>query len=161
MKEVAAEANPRGSCSCGEQALLLTFCCAALGTLVPIALHQLGVVEHLPDPPGRLFDSDRITESRMAHPLGIPDSLLGMASYGTTLALILAARRCSVGRKLLAGKLVVDGGAAAFNAVRQVVHFGRICSWCTGTALATGAMIYAGREVVAGSGTVVLAGVRD
>jgi uncharacterized membrane protein len=120
-------------------------------TLVPVALHQLGAISHLPDPAGRLFDSDRITESRMAHPLGVPDSLPGIASYGTTLALILLARRHARTRKLLGGKLLVDGGAAAFNVVRQLVRFGKLCSWCTGTALATAAMVYAGRGAIAES----------
>jgi uncharacterized membrane protein len=128
---------------------MIVCCAAALGTLVPVALHQLGAIEHLPDPPGRLFDSDRITESNMAHPFGVPDALLGLGSYGATLALILVARRCSLARTLLAGKLLLDGAAAGANAVRQVTRFGRLCSWCTGTVLATASMVYAGRKVIA------------
>lgn len=61
---------------------------AALLTLVPIAAHQLGFLDHLPDPPGNIFDSDKITQSSAAHPMGIPDSLPGLASYGVTLTLI-------------------------------------------------------------------------
>jgi uncharacterized membrane protein len=141
---------------CGEQALLLASCCTAVAMLVPVALHQLGALSHLPDPPGPLFDSDRITESRMAHPLGVPDSLPGIASYGTTLALILLARNCDGARRMLGGKLLVDGGAAAFNVVRQVVRFGKLCSWCTGTALATAVMVYAGRRAIAESVSTVL-----
>ena len=104
------------------------------------------MLEHLPDPPGSAFDSDGITESKAAHPLGVPDGLLGLANYGTTLALMLAARRNRTARRLLAWKLVLDGGVAGFNVVRQVVQFGKVCSWCTGTAIATGAMLIAGRK---------------
>lgn len=147
--------------SCDEQALLLAACSAALITLVPIALHQLGAIPHLPDPAGGWFDSDRITESRMAHPLGVPDSLPGIASYGTTLTLILLARRSRTARRMLGGKLLVDGGAAAFNVVRQVVRFGKLCSWCTGTALATAAMVYAGRGAIAESACAVLGRVKE
>jgi hypothetical protein len=35
---------------------------------------------------------------------------------------------------------------AAVNVVKQVVKFRRVCSWCTGTALATGIMVIAGRR---------------
>jgi uncharacterized membrane protein len=128
--------------------MMAVACAGALATLVPVALHQLGALSHLPDPPGRRFDSDGITESKMAHPLGIPDGLLGMASYSATLALIAISGRCSGARRLLAVKLVADGGAAAFNMLRQGMHFRRLCSWCTGTALATAAMVFAGRTVI-------------
>lgn len=124
-------------------AAMLLACGAALTTLVPVALHQLGALEHLPDPPGALFDSDGITESKTAHPLGVPDGLLGLASYGITLALMLAAKENATARRLSAAKLAVDGGMAGFNLVRQVVQFRKLCSWCTGTALATGAMVFA------------------
>lgn len=122
---------------------------AALVTLVTVALHQLGVVGHLPDPPASVFDSDGITESSMAHPFGIPDALLGIASYGTTLVLIRSASGCSVARKLLGAKLLLDGGVAGFNTTRQVVRFRKVCSWCMGTVAATAVMVYAGRQLIA------------
>ncbi len=120
----------------------------AMVTLLPVAAHQLGVLEHLPDPPSRIFDSDRITESKSAHPLGIPDSLLGLGSYGLTLALALLARKHARARRLLALKLVADGSVAGFNVVKQVVSFRRLCSWCTGTALCTAAMVMASRSLI-------------
>ena len=120
----------------------------ALATLLPVAAHQLGLLGHLPDPPGRLFDSDGITESKMAHPLGVPDSLLGLGSYGITLALVLTARRHEGAARVLGLKLAADGGAAAFNVVRQVTSFGKLCSWCMGTALCTAVMVGAGRKLV-------------
>lgn len=116
-------------------------CGAAMAALVPVLLHQVGVVEHLPDPPGELFDSDEITESKAAHPMGVPDALLGLASYGVTMGLMLGARRCRVMRPALKAKLAMDGGMAGFNVVRQVVQFGKVCSWCTGTAAATAVMV--------------------
>jgi uncharacterized membrane protein len=132
-----------------DRVLLLTACGVAIGTLVPVALHQLGLLEHLPDPPGALFESDAITESEMAHPFGVPDGLMGLASYGTTLALACVADRSQMARKALGAKLLLDGGAAGFNATRQVVRFRRVCSWCMGTAVATAVMVWAGRRFVA------------
>ena len=29
-----------------------------------ISLYQMGVIQHLPDPPGRIFDSDQVNASR-------------------------------------------------------------------------------------------------
>ena len=133
---------------CTDHKIALAGCSAALGTLVVVALFQSGAIDSLPDPPGEIFASERITLSKLAHPAGVPDSYLGLASYGTTLALLLAARRSEWARRALAVKLLADAGAAGFNTVRQVVSFGKICSWCTGTALATALMVYGGRTVI-------------
>lgn len=124
-------------------------CGLAVAALIPVALYQSGLSEHLPDPPGSVFASERITSSRTAHPFGVPDSYLGLASYGTTFALLLLSRNSVAARRLLGAKLVGDAGFASFNAVRQVVLFGRVCSWCTATALATAAVVYGGRAAVA------------
>jgi uncharacterized membrane protein len=122
---------------------------AALLTLIPVAAHQLGYLRHLPDPPANIFASDEITESSMAHPLGIPDSVLGLGSYGLTLALVLLAQSRPKAQRLLALKLIGDGAIAGFNVVRQVAEFGKLCSWCTGTALCTAAMVVGGRRLIA------------
>ena len=126
--------------------IALSAASAAIATLLPVALYQCHTIDHLPDPPGPYFDSDRITMGKSAHPLGIPDSLLGLASYGVTMALILAARRSQPGRTLLRAKLLLDGGMAAINFSRQVISFRKLCSWCTGTALATAVLVAAGRR---------------
>ncbi|QNI31943.1 vitamin K epoxide reductase family protein [Alloacidobacterium dinghuense] len=131
-----------------QHALLLGACCSALATLVPVALYQTGVLSRLPDPPMSVFDSERITMSKAAHPLGIPDALLGLASFGATLTLAILARRHRTARPLLAAKIVLDASAAAFNAGRQVFSFGKLCSWCTGTAISVGVMAYAGRTTI-------------
>ena len=125
--------------------LLIGASCVALATLVPVALYQLDLISKLPDPPLSVFDSERITMSKTAHPLGVPDGLLGLASFGATLALALLAKRNKTAENLLGAKLGLDISVAAFNAVRQVSVFGKLCSWCTATALSAGLMAYAGR----------------
>lgn len=132
-----------------DEALLLAANAAALLTLLPVAAHQLGCLRHLPDPPGQIFASDRITMSKAAHPLGVPDSLLGLGSYGVTLALAVLTRTRPGARPLLAMKLIADGGLASFNVVRQIVSFRKLCSWCTATAFCTGVMVYAGSALIA------------
>jgi uncharacterized membrane protein len=129
--------------------VLLAASAAAILTLIPVAAHQLGYLDHLPDPPGELFASDQITMSKAAHPFGVPDSLLGLGSYGVTLSLTLLARKQPKARTLLALKLAADGALASFNSIRQVVSFRKLCSWCTATALCTAVMVYAGRDLIA------------
>jgi uncharacterized membrane protein len=124
-------------------------CVGALASLVPVALYQFGAIAHLPDPPGRVFDSEKIVTSRSAHILGLPDSVPGLASYGVTLGLILAARRRPGLRGVLAAKLAGDGAIAATKAVRQVAVFGQVCSWCLLTTACTAGMVFAGRRLIA------------
>jgi uncharacterized membrane protein len=123
--------------------------CAAMATLIPVVAHQIGAIDHLPDPPGPIFASDRITGSKSAFPLGIPDGILGLTSYGVTLGLVALAARNRKANKFLATKLLVDGSLATFNVARQAVSFRRLCSWCTATAVCTAAMVVAGREIIA------------
>ncbi len=128
--------------------LLIGACCVALGTLTPVAAYQLRLISKLPDPPFSVFDSERITMSKTAHPLGVPDALLGLASFGTTLALAILSKQNQKARRMLGVKLALDSAAAAFNAGRQVVEFRKLCSWCTATAISAGVMTYAGRASV-------------
>jgi len=145
VKVVDSSANaPRAD----NRPLLIVASCVALATLVPVALYQLKLISELPDPPLNVFDSERITMSRTAHPMGVPDGLLGFASFGTTLTLALLANRNRTAKRLLGAKLGMDVSVAAINAVRQVAEFGKLCSWCTGTALSAGVMAYAGRQSI-------------
>lgn len=98
-----------------------------------------------------VFDSERITMSKAAHPFGIPDGLLGLVSFSATLTLAILARRRRTARILLSAKLVLDASAAAFNAGRQIFSFGKLCSWCTGTAISAGVMAYTGRTTSQGT----------
>ncbi len=134
-----------------DRALAITGCGLAIGTLIPVALYQSHTIAALPDPPSAIFASERIVSSKMAHPFGVPDSFLGLASYGTTLALVLLADRSRTAKALLGVKLLGDAGVAGFNVVRQVVRFGKLCSWCTGTALATGLVVWGRRSAIVGT----------
>lgn len=128
-----------------DRTIAIACCCAALGTLVPVALYQTGMVKELPDPPGRLFDSPGIVTSGSAFPLGIPDAILGLASYGSTLALLLVAGPPgTMSHRIARSKLLLDGALAAFNFGKQIVRYGKLCSWCTATALATAGEVHFG-----------------
>jgi hypothetical protein len=125
------------------QWLAIASCAAAIGTLVPITLYQSGVIGNLPEPPGSAFQADRLTKAPSARPFGIPDGYLGLASYGVTLGLLLSQRRTPVMNIARHAKLGLDGLVAGVNVGRQVKQ-GKYCSWCLGTAAATGAMLWFG-----------------
>lgn len=130
-----------------HQGMAIACCCVAITSLVPVALFQTRILKRLPDPPGRLFNSKRIVSSPGAYRFGIPDGLLGIGSYGVTLALLVAANPSRpLLQKALRGKLVLDAAMATRNARRQVTQFGRICSWCMGTAIATAGVVYFARK---------------
>jgi uncharacterized membrane protein len=133
------------------RATAITAASAAIATLIPVALYQCHAIRRLPDPPGAWFDSELITSSKDAHPLGVPDSLPGLASYGITLALAIASGESLAARRLFAAKLILDGGMASVNVVKQVISFRKLCSWCTGTALMTAVLVPAGLTYVRAS----------
>jgi uncharacterized membrane protein len=127
--------------------LAIACCCAAIASLIPVALVQLRVMKKLPDPPGRLFNSKKIVTSKSAYILGIPDGVLGLGSYSATLTLLIAAKPSRpLLQKALRTKLVFDVTMATRNARKQVKKFGRICSWCMGTAIATAGVVYFSRK---------------
>ncbi len=131
-----------------HKGMAVACCCAAMATLTPVALVQLHIIKDLPDPPGRWFNSKQVVTSKGAYRLGIPDGLLGLASYGVTLALLLAATpERPLMRRLLRGKLAFDATMAIRNVRKQVTAYKHICSWCIGTAAATAGLVLFGRTV--------------
>jgi hypothetical protein len=131
-----------------HKGMAIACCCAAMASLAPVALVQLRIVKDLPDPPGRLFHSKRIVMSKDAYHLGIPDGVLGLASYGVTLALLLAAQpERSFVRRALRAKLALDATMAIRNVRKQIAEHGCLCSWCMGAAVATAGLVYFARKM--------------
>lgn len=61
------------------------------GSMGVIALYQLGLIKHLPDPPAPGVDSEAVVGSDEAYArLDVPDAVLGLASYAVTLGLATA-----------------------------------------------------------------------
>lgn len=119
---------------------------AAVGAIdfAIISLYQLGAIRHLPDPPGRIFDSDKVNASRKAYALGVPDGPVGLVLYGLTIVLAGAGGGERSGRRpifdLLLGGAVAAGGALNYlydMARRQA----RACPCCLVGAAAHFAMI--------------------
>lgn len=130
-----------------HKGMAIACCCVAIGSLVPVVLVQLHIVEDIPDLPGRIFNSKKIVTSKGAYRFVIPDGILGIGSYSLTLVLLIAAKPSRpLVRKALQAKLALDATMATRNARKQVKQFGRICSWCMGAAVATAGIVYFARK---------------
>lgn len=110
---------------------------AALGLVdfAVISLYQIGAIRHLPDLPGRLFDSDRVNASRRAYAMGLPDGTTGAGLYALILMLASAGGTRETGRHpvldfLLAGAVAAAAGGAAHYLYDMVRHQKRACVYC-------------------------------
>ena len=126
-----------------------------------ISLYQLGVIRHLPDPPGRLFDSDKVNGSRKAYATGVPDGTLGLALYALTLVLTGAGGTSRTGRPAildlaLGGAVLAGAIGAAHYLYDMVMRQERACPYCLAGAAVSFAMLpLAVRETRAGARSVL------
>lgn len=120
---------------------------AAMAALAPVAAYQTGLARHLPDPPGRWFDSDRVDASGEAYRPGLlPDATSALASYAVTL--VLAGKGMPDRWQsqpwlplALAGKVVIDAVSAGYLTAEQISVHRRLCAWCVAAAAAIGATV--------------------
>jgi hypothetical protein len=72
-------ARRRGIVACGL---------AAAGAMGVIALYQIGIIKHLPEPPLPGFDADKVDASEEAYSyFQTPDAFIGLGSYAATMGL--------------------------------------------------------------------------
>ncbi len=60
---------------------------AGLAGMAAVTLLQTGIVKHLPDPPVKSFDSDKVNLSDTAYQFGVPDGPIGLAAFAGNLVL--------------------------------------------------------------------------
>ena len=109
---------------------------AAAGSMGLVALYQTGIIRHLPDPPLRHFDADRVDAAGEAYGrLSTPDALLGLHSYSTT-AVLAAMGGADRAKRLpwvplaLAGKAAFDAAVAGKLTWDQWAKHKAWCAWC-------------------------------
>jgi uncharacterized membrane protein len=119
----------------------------ATGALGVVSAYQIGVLKHIPEPPVRLFEADKVDASGEAYVLfSMPDGILGMLSAVTTAALATMGTHDRVRRQpwlplALAAKAGLDGVYAVLLTVEQGTKHKRFCSWCLTAAAASIATI--------------------
>jgi uncharacterized membrane protein len=107
--------------------------------LAIVGLRQYGVIRRLPDPPLPFVDSNAVTTSRAAYPLGIPDAALAVTGCGALIALATARGSERTGRpqlldRALAAAGVVGGLSAAAYVGDMVLRQKRVCVYCLAAA---------------------------
>src|SRR5438270_7194243 len=139
-RELRTESTPDLARRRGIVALSL----AASASMGVIALSQTGIIKHLPEPPLRFFDADRIDASPEAYKrFATPDALLGLGSYAATagLAAMGGRERPRWISLALAAKIGFDVANAMRLTVAQWRDYRAFCFWCLIAAGATFAMI--------------------
>lgn len=117
----------------------------AMGSLGVIALYQMGIIGHLPDPPLRGFNADKVHSSAEAYALlAAPDALLGLGSYAVTATLAAAGgpNRATARSWLplaLAAKAAFDVAQAGRLSLHEVMEQHALSAWSLLTVGATGA----------------------
>jgi uncharacterized membrane protein len=108
-----------------------------------IGLYQLGIIEHIPEPPPPGMDADKVDASAEAfEKLQVGDAFLGFVSYGVTLLFVAAGGRDRWRQQrwlpvALAGKAAIDAAQAARLTVDQWTKHRAFCFWCLTAAAAT------------------------
>ncbi len=127
-----------------------------------IALYQVGLLRHLPDPPLPRFNSDKVDGSEEAFAwLSTPDAVLGLASYAGTAVLAAMGGKDRARRQpwiplALAAKVSADALQAARLTRSQVTKHHAFCLGCLTAAGATFASLSpAFREARAALGTLL------
>lgn len=106
-----------------------------------ISLYQTGIIRHLPDPPHRIFDSDKINASEEAYQFGAPDGPISATAYAVSMVLASAGGSEKTGRKPAFD--IALGATVAGNAIGAIYYLSnmvfkqkKICPYCV-----TGAVI--------------------
>jgi len=104
--------------------------------MAPIALYQMGVIRHLPEPPLPRLNADAVDASAEAYGiLQTPDAVLGLGSYALTAVLTAAGGEDRARTRpwiplALAAKVVLDAASGGKLTVDQWTRHRAFCSWC-------------------------------
>lgn len=110
---------------------------ATVWALSIVGLYQFGVIRRVPEPSMPGLDADAVDASGEAYALlRTPDSALGIASAGVTLALAgmggeNRARSQPLLPLALFTKVLVDAVGGLYLTAEQLTRHRKLCSWCT------------------------------
>ncbi|MGI8854139.1 MAG: vitamin K epoxide reductase family protein [Thermomicrobiales bacterium] len=119
----------------------------AAGSMGLIALYQMGIIKHLPEPPLPRLDADAVDASAEAYSrFATPDGILGLGSYAVTMGLAAMggqdrARTMPWAPIALAAKVAFDTYQAGRLSVDQATKHNAFCFWCLLSAASTFATV--------------------
>lgn len=115
---------------------------AGIASMTPVTLLQMGVLNHLPDPPLKSFNSDKVNSSYDAYRFGLPDGTLGILSFAANLHLLAfgGADRARDKRwvpLVATGKAAVDAAVALWYFYQMPAKERAWCIYCIAGQLAS------------------------
>ncbi|MGH9395494.1 MAG: vitamin K epoxide reductase family protein [Terriglobia bacterium] len=108
----------------------------SIASMGVIALYQMGILKHVPEPPSPGLDADKVNGSAQAYTyLSTPDAVLGLGSYAATLSLAAMgpadrAEKTPWVPVALAAKVGLDAILAGKLTVDQWTKHRAFCLWC-------------------------------
>ena len=108
----------------------------AAGSMGLISLYQMGIIEHLPEPPLPYFDADKVDAAAEAYAkLSTPDAVIGLGSYAATMGLVaMGGQDRATERPWIplarAAKLAFDAVQACKLSLNQWTEHRAFCFWC-------------------------------
>jgi uncharacterized membrane protein len=118
----------------------------AAADAIVVALRQTGLIRRLPEPPGRIWDTNRVVTSPVAYAMGVPDApmaaavYLAMAGFAARLGRRAARRRPWSALGLAAGSAGAAAGAA-FYLWDMLAREKKLCPYCLASAGTTFALL--------------------
>jgi len=112
-----------------------------------IALYQMGIIEHLPEPPIAGLDADKVDASDQSYAyFATPDAVIGLGSYALTMGLAAMGGQDRETNQpwiplALAAKVLFDAAQAGKLTVDQWTKHHAFCFWCLLAAGATFATV--------------------
>lgn len=105
-----------------------------------ISLYQLGIIDKLPDLPGKLFDSNSVNASKDAQVMGLPDGPVSLTLYAANILLAAGAlkqkKRGNIFDWLLAGLTIGQAAGGTYYLYNMATVQRKVCVYCV-----TGALI--------------------
>lgn len=99
-----------------------------------ISLFQLGYIKHMPDLPGKVFDTEKVNSSEDAVLLGMPDGVISLGSYAATILLATAASRFKKPSRLLdmamGGIVLGQAAGGALYLYNMAFVQKKVCVYC-------------------------------
>lgn len=106
-----------------------------MASMAAVSLLQTGIIKHLPDPPLRGFNSDKVNSSDTAYYFGVPDGTMSLASLAANIPIAAfgGADRAQTQPwvpLVAAGKSAVEAAAAAWYFYQMPTKEKAWCGYC-------------------------------
>jgi uncharacterized membrane protein len=143
-QEMRGEFHEKDSSDLRRRRAIIGLSLFGIGIAGVVSLLQTGIVKHLPDPPLRGFDADKVILSDEAYQFGVPDATIALAGLAANVPLAAFGGADRVHEQpfvpiLATGKAALEAVAAGWYFYQMPTKEKAWCAYCI-----TGALIYFG-----------------